>query len=83
MLGFIRSSDSFGTGLRLSVLGKQDYQTVVGGLASLSFKVMILVFLCVKILAVVSYKDPQISGYTIYEQRAHMQEPVNFAEMNV
>ena len=45
-----------------------------GGVVSLSFKVMILVFLCVKILAVVSYKDPQISGYAIFEQRAHMQE---------
>lgn len=82
MLRHIRNLDGFGSGLRFSLLGKQEYQTIGGGLVTFCLRTMIVIFLCMKMLAVVNYRDPQISGYTIFEDRSAMPESLNFEEMN-
>lgn len=47
---------------------------------SLLWYVIVLTYLCMQLLDVFSYKDPQINSYKIKEDRKYMTEPLYFKE---
>ena len=54
----VRSFDSFGVPVGLRMAGKSSYMTTGGGLISFAFKVFILSYSTMQLVAVVGYSDP-------------------------
>ena len=54
-----------------------------GGLASIALKILIFTFFIMQLLAVVMYRDPQLSKFENIESRANMDEPMNLATNNL
>ena len=85
-MGFLdrlRSQDAFGAPLSLSFEGDKKYKTLAGGIASTCLRLLIFSYLVMQTLAVVTYKDPAINGYSVLENRRKMTEPMNMADMHV
>lgn len=59
----IRSYDQFGAHIGFKIGGEPEKKTLVGGLASLALRSLILIYFCMRMLAVIGDKDPQISSY--------------------
>ena len=63
MKSTVRACDKFGTQVQLNLKGDTEYKTVPGGIASMSLNLLILAFLCIRLTAVLTHDDPQISIY--------------------
>ena len=68
----VRACDKFGSPVGLTYEGKKKHETIGGGLVSAVLKTLILVYLCLKMVAVFSYQDPQISIYEVMDSRKGM-----------
>ena len=60
-----------------------SFTTLGGGLASLVLRILISIYLVTKFLNVLSFKDPQINGYDVIENRYLMEAPMNMADYHV
>ena len=76
----VRSLDQFGTPISLHHEEQTKFKTFGGGLCSMCLKSVLLGFLCLKILAVVNFEDPNISSYSIQEDRSTMESAINLAD---
>ena len=55
----------------------------MGGLASILLRTLILVFLCIQMIQVLTYDDPEISSFQVLEDRALMQTgPLSLGKYN-
>ena len=66
---FFVSFDGYGNPVTVNYRGDDTYKTCLGALCTLIVKSFLLVFLGTALLELASYKDPQISQYTIYDPR--------------
>ena len=73
----VRKFDNFGARFSLSYQGEDTFSTFGGGTATICLKVMILTYLCIRTIALVDYRDPEISSYVIMEDRSDMTESYN------
>ena len=73
----LRKYDKFGASFSLNYQGSDTFLTLGGGVASICLKILILTYLCIQTIALVDYKDPDISSYIIMEDRGDMTEPYN------
>ena len=79
----IRSFDQFGAPVSLQYDRETDYKTLMGGVASILLRALILVFLCIQMIQVLTYADPEISSFQVLEDRALMQTgPLSLGEYN-
>ena len=78
----VRACDKFGAKVGLNFEGKHSYETIGGGVMSGLLRIIILVYLCMKLLVVFNYKDPQISVYEIVEDRQTVFETLNLDEFH-
>lgn len=63
-------------------MGESESGTLGGGALSIGLKGLIFTYLCIRMIAVISFKDPAIASYVIYEDRSKMHAPLNLAENN-
>ena len=77
----LRQCDMFGASISLKRDGMRSFVSTGGGLASIAIKVFILSFLCMQLIALVSYSDPQISSFTVLDSRDSMNKPITLDEM--
>ena len=61
----LRACDEFGSPFSLMHSGESSFKTLGGGIATLILRVTALAFLCMRLIAVVSYEDPLITLYDI------------------
>ena len=61
----LRACDGFGSPFSLKHSGETSFKTLGGGIATLSLRLIALTFLCMRLIAVVSYEDPLITLYDI------------------
>ena len=54
--------------------------TLGGGVVSVGLSGLILAYFCIRMLAVTTYQDPNITNYTVLEDRSKLDEPLNFAD---
>ena len=78
----VRGCDQFGASISLNYQGGSTFRMIGGGLASIALKLLIFTFFCMQLMAVVTYKDPQVSNFEVMESRAYMDEPINLAASN-
>ena len=78
----LRSCDKFGASAALNFNGDGSYHTVGGGLASLCVRILILVYFVMQLIAVATYRDPQISSFQISEDRTSLEEPLKLSDYN-
>ena len=78
----VRGCDQSGASIGLNYQGDSRFQMIGGGLASIALKILILTFFCMQLMAVVTYKDPQVNSFEIMESRSSMDEPMNLAANN-
>ena len=76
----IRNCDLFGQPIELRLQGENSYKTLAGGCISILVKLGIISFFMMQLIAVISYQDPQISSFKIFENRSEMGEPINLTE---
>ena len=79
----LRSCDSFGVPVSLKLKGSTDFATTGGGLASISLKILIATFFCIKLIAVVAHDDPQISTYAVHRAKNDMTEPLALGDYSM
>ena len=68
--------------MSLSFEGDSEYKTLAGGIASICLHLLIFSYFVMQMLAVQTYKDPAINGYSFLEDRRYMTEPLNMADYN-
>ena len=66
---FLVARDVFGNPVTVNYRGESSYKTCLGALFTVAIKSFLLIFFTTVFLELVSYKDPQISQYTIYDPR--------------
>ena len=76
----IRNCDLFGLPIGLRLDGQASYRTVAGGFVSILVKLLICAYFLLQLTAVLSYGDPQISSFKVFESRREMHEPINLSE---
>ena len=76
----LRGFDKFGSIVNFNIAGEPQKKTLGGGIVSLLISVIVLWFFVKQLSEVVTYLDPQISSYSIAEDRLHMKEPLDLAE---
>ena len=76
----IRNLDKFGASVHLMHRGKSESGTISGGVLSLCLGGLILAYLCMRTIALTKFKDPDLSSYTVYDDRKNMDAPINLAE---
>ena len=77
---FVRGCDTSGSPVQFNFKGETEHKTLGGGLGSLIIRFLVLLYGSTQILAVMNYRDPQISSYTVLEDRSKMETPLNLAE---
>ena len=77
---FLRRYDSFGAYVSLNINGKKSENSVLGGMVTIGLRVLILVYLCICMIAVIDNTNSNISSYQIRENRQYMEEAVNFED---
>ena len=66
---YIVSLDAFGEPVTLNYRGKSTYKTGLGAFFTICLRAFILTYGLLSIIDVLSYEDPQITQYTIYQKR--------------
>ena len=79
----VRASDIFGAKPEFRLNGETSFQTIGGGAISLCLQVLTLVYTCSQVASLISYSDPEISSFTILEDRNKMEKPINLGEHNM
>ena len=79
----IRSCDSFGANFSLSYNGQTTYTTLGGGVVTICLRAIILTYFCLKMIALVGYKDFDINNYVIMEERQNMDKAFKFSDYNI
>ena len=74
----IKSFDKFGAKVDFNFKGRIKSGTLCGGLASITLQSLVLIYFCMRAIAVVKFHDPQVLSYTIIEDRSKMDTPINF-----
>ena len=69
----IRNCDLFGLPIGLRLDGRASYKTLAGGFVSILVKLLIFAYFVLQLTAVISYSDPQISSFKIFESRSDME----------
>ena len=78
----IRTCDSFGAMFSLSYKGETTYTTLGGGVSTICLRAIILTYFCFRMIALVGYKDSDISSYVIMEDRRSMEKSINLHDYN-
>ena len=65
----VRASDNFGATPALQLGGETRFNTMGGGIISLCLKLLTFVYVLTQLESLISYHDPEISSYTIFEDR--------------
>ena len=80
----LRACDEFGSPFGLKHGGETSFKTLGGGIATLVLKITALAYLCMRLIAVVTYGDPVITLYDIQDDRSKTNEtePYNMADYN-
>ena len=81
-LGKLQSFDQFGAHIGFNIGGEPIKTTLAGGLTTLCLRALILVYFCMRLVAVMGDKDPQISSYQIAEDRTTMEGALNLDRLN-
>ena len=76
----IRAYDKFAAQVHLMHEGETSSGTLCGGFVSVCLNALMLAFFCMRTLDVTSFSDPEISGYTINEDRSKMDAPINYGD---
>ena len=76
----IRNWDLFGNPVSLRVSGQPSFKTLPGGFISILVKALICLFFIMQMIAVVSYSDPQISSFKIFESRNRMEHTLGLTD---
>ena len=76
----VRSYDAFGAPVSFTFEGDREYKTLAGGIASMCMRLLIFSYCVMQMLAVLTYKDPAINGYTVLKDRRNMTEPMSMAD---
>ena len=79
----LHGCDQFGEPFGLNHRGQSTLTTISGGVASIVLRALILTYLMVKFINVYNFKDPQINGYEIIENRYSMETPMNMADYHL
>ena len=79
-MNVLKRCDQFGSSFELNFRGQPDYQTQCGGLVSFLIRVFVFTFASIQFVSLIDYKDPQISSFSILEDRNKMTEPLNLAD---
>ena len=53
----------FGAQVNLNISGKNSENTALGGMVTIALKLLILSYLCIRVMAVIDNTDPSISSY--------------------
>ena len=76
----IRQRDVSGAQINLLHEGEAKVGTMCGGILTLLVQLVIAAYFCTRLQAVISHQDPQITSYSISEDRANLESSINLAE---
>ena len=79
--GLLRRQDAFGEPITINYRGETTFTTMLGAIVSFAEKVFILVVAVMGLIDLFTYKDPNITQYSIYDSRQDNKE-YNFKEAN-
>ena len=75
-----RECDKFGAQVQLMYQGDTERGTLCGGLISFCLTTLTLAYFCISMADVAQYANPNISSYTVFEDRSKMDEPINLED---
>ena len=73
----------FGVPTTLKLSGSPDYRTACSGFISLILKIALTAYFCERLVTVMDYKDPEISSYTVLDNRGDMDEAVSIVDYGI
>ena len=76
---FLKKQDGYGHPVTINYKGENRYQTVWGAFLTLVQKIFILVIAAIGLIDLCTFKDPNITQYSIFDKREDGVE-VNFGE---
>ena len=76
----VRNCDNFAAQVNLMHMGNSQSGSLGGGMISVGLSCLILGYLCMRMVAVVSYADPTINSYIVSEDRSKMNAPINLGD---
>ena len=78
-VNYFVSYDAYGEPVQLSYRGDSTYKTPLGACLTLAMQGFMLIFIVTGVIALVNYEGPQITQYTIYDNRTDGRE-INLGE---
>ena len=81
MKRFLQKQDSFGEPVSINYRGEVTFTTMVGAIVSIVEKIFILVVGAMGLLDLMTYQDPNITQYSVYDARLDGKE-IGFTEAN-
>ena len=79
--GLLRRQDAFGEPVTINYRGDKTFTTMLGAVVSFVEKVFILVVAVMGLIDLFTYKDPNITQFSIYDTRIDNKE-FNFKQAN-
>ena len=79
--GLLRRQDAFGEPVSINYRGETSFTTMLGAIVSFVEKVFILVVAVMSLIDLFTYKDPNITQFSIYNARNDNKE-CNFKQAN-
>ena len=67
--GLLRKQDAFGEPVTINYRGDTTFTTMLGAIVSFVEKVFILVVAVMGLIDLYTYKDPNVTQYSIYDMR--------------
>ena len=79
-LKFFLARDMLGHPITINYKGEDTYKTKIGAFLSIGVQVMVLIFLTMKMIALIDMSDPYIS---IQDRPIYKEEVIDFKDINL